>query len=383
MQAKKNDKIVHHLMGILMIQTAVLIFYAVEREKIYIRQVICLLGAVAYVSPDTASVGFSNWVAKNYKTSSELFLKGQKAIDRAGYAVTGAFYLHHEHILWLLLLIVPLFLSVTAILLMIRRISEYKADISGKNDLIRQLQRENKSLTESIQQTKILTDQYTGNIYHQVANLTGSIRLSIQEFGEKKDSSYLRQADLEIEHLSRLMKLLLLDQKVACGKARFSFVPISIEDLLQDVIEEILPRSKKRHLHPSCVCRRPLNIAADEYWLYEAVLTICDNALKLMPEGAVLHLSAEQQNNIVVIRIFSSGTHLSEEAENHLFERFYSSRNGHFGIGLHMACRIAEFHHGSLTACNDTINHTEGVTFLMRIPILQGTDAYTDKRCTD
>lgn len=372
MEKEYTKKIIRPFLFSFLAQVLLLILCTAWGGISYARKMRSLLGAVAYYSPSAAANGFSDWAGKG--ASPSFLALGRNAIQSAGYEITGPAYLRLQSLPWQALLLAACIVPVPALIIILCQRRRLELFIAGQNDRILQLQREKSSLIKNRKDTSELIEQYTGNIYHQAANVAENIRLCMCSLSGRPEE--VKRTNLEIDHLTRLLKLLMLDQKIACGKARFSFHTISLEDLLQDIMEEIRPSAEMKHCRIIGHFYEPVFIAADEYWLYEAVLTICGNAVDAMPDQASLILSLEKKENTAVIQIFSSGTHLSEDIKKHLFERFYSSKAGHFGIGLHMAQKIAALHHGTLTSDNVTQDGMEGVSFTLCLPILNGAAAY-------
>jgi two-component system OmpR family sensor kinase len=84
--------------------------------------------------------------------------------------------------------------------------------------------------------------------------------------------------------------------------------------------------------------------------------------LKVVPEG-----------RNAVLEVKDSGEGISPGDINHIFDRFYradrsrsKSRISGFGLGLPVAKRIVELHHGSIRVSSKV---GQGSTFTVRIPL--------------
>ncbi|MGK5114094.1 sensor histidine kinase [Geodermatophilus sp. CPCC 205506] len=74
------------------------------------------------------------------------------------------------------------------------------------------------------------------------------------------------------------------------------------------------------------------------------------NALDAMPDGGTLRLSTRADRGGVVVEVGDTGTGMSPETQQHAFDPFFTTKEvgEGTGLGLHMACRIVDGHHGDI-----------------------------------
>ena len=114
-------------------------------------------------------------------------------------------------------------------------------------------------------------------------------------------------------------------------------------------------------------------INADIISIDELLLILLDNALKYTPGNGKVSLKVSQEGRNAVIEVSDSGEGISQRDIHHIFDRFYraersrsKNRISGFGLGLPVAKRIVELHHGSIRVAS---NEGEGSTFTVRIPL--------------
>ncbi|WP_143307090.1 sensor histidine kinase [Chitinophaga vietnamensis] len=107
----------------------------------------------------------------------------------------------------------------------------------------------------------------------------------------------------------------------------------------------------------------------DPTLLKHIVMNLVSNAIKFSPEGAVISVRTQCNNDGLVLSVKDKGIGISEEDRPYLFERFFRGANAtHIqgtGLGLHIVARYAELMNGTVT-CNSSIG--AGTEFIVSLP---------------
>ena len=113
-------------------------------------------------------------------------------------------------------------------------------------------------------------------------------------------------------------------------------------------------------------------VAADPQRVGEILGNLLDNALRHTPPSGIVHISARESRDEVVITVTDTGDGLTPEQLSKVFERFYRADTarardaGGSGIGLTIARSLALAHGGSLTAASPGPGH--GSIFTLHLP---------------
>jgi signal transduction histidine kinase len=87
-------------------------------------------------------------------------------------------------------------------------------------------------------------------------------------------------------------------------------------------------------------------------YLYQAIASILDNAIRYTPPGGTITLRTYPRADQVVLEIQDTGSGIDDQTLPHIFERFYRADQAHstsgFGLGLPIAQKIVERHGGQI-----------------------------------
>lgn len=139
-------------------------------------------------------------------------------------------------------------------------------------------------------------------------------------------------------------------------------------EVLQDLEISIEEKEATVHIEPMPV------IEADENMLHQLFENLLSNAIKYSREGVkpVVNVGAEQEENVLKIRVRDNGIGFDEKYLPQmftLFQRLHSSEKySGTGLGLAICQKIVALHHGSITAQSRV---GEGSTFVITLPITQ------------
>lgn len=104
--------------------------------------------------------------------------------------------------------------------------------------------------------------------------------------------------------------------------------------------------------------------------LTQLLTILLDNAIKYSPGGSAVHVSSEVQGRSLVLTVKDEGVGMDEEAIKNAFTRFYRAEESRstsgYGLGLSIAKKIAEAHHGKI-AIESAVG--VGSTFTITLPL--------------
>ncbi|MFQ6101039.1 MAG: ATP-binding protein [Anaerolineae bacterium] len=112
-------------------------------------------------------------------------------------------------------------------------------------------------------------------------------------------------------------------------------------------------------------------VFADPRRLMHVFDNLLSNAIKYSPDGSTVTLSMKEVGNAIQVAVKDEGIGIPEEAQAHIFERFYQvdsarpRRSGSFGLGLAIVKEVVEAHGGEVWVESEI---GQGSTFYFTLP---------------
>jgi len=179
-----------------------------------------------------------------------------------------------------------------------------------------------------------------------------------------------------LEQVGRLIALtrsLLTLANFTSGKPPVHLVPLALEPLIQDMVDELTLLADDRRITLSFESQSVPPILGDAQWLKQALINLLDNALHYTPSGGAVTVRLQAVGEGVAVAVEDTGHGIEPEHLPHLFERFYrtdwarAKDAGGTGLGLPIVKEIAEAHGGSISVTSQV---DKGSVFTLRLPAI-------------
>ena len=169
----------------------------------------------------------------------------------------------------------------------------------------------------------------------------------------------------ESDKMSLLVEELLTISKLDAHAYQLNCNNCDVRELLYDCMLALEPIQKEKniqitHLFPDT----PVLIYGDEEKLTRVFKNVLLNGITHGKQTVVI--TCKQEGNNAIVQIKDDGPGLAPEDLPHIFERFFTGKNGNTGIGLALAKEFVQLHKGKITAFNDV-----GAVFEITLPCSQ------------
>ncbi len=171
----------------------------------------------------------------------------------------------------------------------------------------------------------------------------------------------------EVERAAQLINNLLNISKLETGTLPIERQRVKIQDLLSDIVDRMGKSARARQVQIELKIPPDLGSARLDKDLFRiAIDNLLNNAIKYSRPGGRVILNAEKlPENQMKISVSDQGIGISPEDCERVFEKYYrssskevSARSGH-GLGLYLAKRIVELHHGTISVHSELGKGTE------------------------
>lgn len=241
---------------------------------------------------------------------------------------------------------------------------------------------------KELEQLGALKDEFLSLATHELRTPLTSMRGNAQ-LAQRNIQHYQKEhasdADLQqgvdllgriISQIDRVNRLIseMLDIARIRGQA-FSFHPedhVDLVALTQRVVDQYTLLDRAVSLHSE---ERNLVGRYDPDRLEQVLHNLVSNAVKYSPPDQPVVVSVKRDANEVVFSVQDHGDGIGEADQEHIFERFYRTKNSKhervdgLGLGLYIAHEIIEQQGGKMW-CESGVG--EGSTFFFSLPLTQG-----------
>ena len=228
---------------------------------------------------------------------------------------------------------------------------------------------------------------FFANIAHEfrtpLTMIAGPVRqLAKSSSLDSSERSLLNVAQRSIQRMFKLVNQLMDFNKLENDTLRLSVEQTDVVKAMNDICDTFEFNAREKGLTLNRFGMEDQLMAwTDSDKLEKIVSNLLSNALKFTPRGGYIDVSLDVADNQVKVTIADTGKGIPKEQKENIFKRYYQLDNQTkaivnwgTGIGLYYSRRLAELHHGSLTAGNRT--EGSGAVFTLIYPMNES--AYTE-----
>ena len=216
--------------------------------------------------------------------------------------------------------------------------------------------------------------QVSDNIAHDLRSpltrLRADVEVTLQENDPKLFRLTLERVLTELQNMQEIFQSLLSLGQAEAGSLKIRKNPLDLSQLLEDIVELYGPLSEaKGQVFESNIAEK-IVIEGDRQLLAQALSNLLDNAVKYVPEGGKIVLSAEFKDDKALIRLDDSGPGIPQDMRRKVFDRFVrvdpSRTLPGTGLGLSLVKAFLELHQGSITLSDSKLG---GTSFIIVLPV--------------
>lgn len=237
-----------------------------------------------------------------------------------------------------------------------------QSEIAEQNELLRQ----EVAKTEKLRSIAILAS----GVAHEIKNPLTVVKI-FTEFLPKKldDKKFLRKfsslVGSEVDRIDQMVHQLLEFAK----PAPLALKPTKIHHLLDDTLSLLNSKFIQQRIEvtKNFVSGIDSTLNIDSNQLKQACLNLLLNAIEAMPQGGTLTIRTRlNENENFELTIEDAGVGIAKDDLPHIFDPFYSKKDGGTGLGLSITHGIIQEHGGKIRAESQV---GEGTKFIIELPV--------------
>ena len=216
--------------------------------------------------------------------------------------------------------------------------------------------------------------QVSDNIAHDLRSpltrLRADVEVTLQESDPKQYRLTLERVLAELQNMQEIFQSLLSLGQAEAGSLKIRKKLLNLGQLLEDIIELYGPLAEDKGLVFDARLAPDLAIEGDRQLLAQALSNLLDNAVKYVPEGGKIVLTAEMHGDKAEIHLDDSGPGIPPEMRKKVFDRFVrvdpSRTLPGTGLGLSLVKAFIELHQGNITLGDSKLG---GTSFIIVLPV--------------
>ena len=244
------------------------------------------------------------------------------------------------------------------------------------NRMVRQL-RENREVVERQHRNQMsraerlatLGELATGRA-HEIRNLLAGVAGVIEIVGSDPSVNSLSRPALkdlraEIGQITRILTDLLQAARPHLPEIRSSDLNTTVEHAVGLARQQVPSVSIRIELQKD---PRLPNVEHDRSQIYQVVLNLLLNAMQAIDGAGTIRVEISLLDGDAAITVVDTGRGIAPEHLANIFRPFYTTKENGTGLGLSMARRTVEDHHGRIEVTSEV---RKGARFLVVLPLLQ------------
>lgn len=237
------------------------------------------------------------------------------------------------------------------------------------------LARSFEDMMHDLQQLEQMRREFVSNVSHEIQSPLTSISgyalaLKQENVDRNNRNRYLDIIIAESERMSKMSDSLLKLSLLESQSQQLQLRTFHLDEQIRRIIIALQPQWTARgiqfELHLAAI-----RVRADYDLLSQVWTNIIGNSIKFSNDNGVIHVTIQEKDNNVVVRISDTGIGIAEEDQKRIFERFFKADRSHSrkysgsGMGLAIVKQIVALHNGQVGVESEL---GKGTAFIINLP---------------
>lgn len=220
--------------------------------------------------------------------------------------------------------------------------------------------------------------EFVSNVSHELKTPLTSMKVLADSLIQQPDApvefyrEFMEDIAAEIDRENAIITDLLTMVKLDKTQGEMNIQQQNINELLELILKRLRPIAAQHNIEIVFESFRQVVADVDAVKLTLALTNFVENAIKYNKENGWVHVSLNADHKYFYVKVTDSGCGIPQEAQEHIFERFYrvdkshSREIGGTGLGLAIAKNVVLMHRGIIEISSVV---DEGTAITVRIPL--------------
>ncbi len=216
-------------------------------------------------------------------------------------------------------------------------------------------------MAQELGSTEILQTDFVSNVSHEFKTPINAIEgyttlLQGTDNIDDTENWYIEKILFNTRRLSSLVSNILLLSKIENQSIQTNRIRFSIDEQIRQSILVFEPQWEQKNIEFD-VSMEEVNYTGNESLMHHIWDNIIGNAVKFSPDSGRIRITLQKENGKIIFSVSDTGPGISEEAQKHIFDKFYQEDGSHKeegnGLGLALVKRILSIVDGEIVAANN------------------------------
>ena len=230
----------------------------------------------------------------------------------------------------------------------------------------------NKMISE-LDSVEILRNDFINNFSHELKTPLVSIKGYAEELKrggltEEEKNKYLDIIINESNRLTSLSTNILNLSKVEQQQILTDLAKVNVGEEVRQVVLIELKKIEKKNISLDLDIDDCYTLA-NEGMLEQVFINIIENSIKFTEPNGKINIKVYEKDSKVIVKIKDNGKGIERENLNHIFDKFYTTKDKNNnignGLGLALAKKIIDLHEGCIEVSSEKDKYTE-FTIILR-----------------
>jgi len=205
----------------------------------------------------------------------------------------------------------------------------------------------------------------TSGVAHEIKNPLNAMALHLEVLRSRLDDSQpeIEVISREIKRLDNVVKTFLSFNK----PIELQTAPVDLSVIAREVEALVAPHAREGKVDVVADLHPDTWVSGDFDLLKQALLNVVINGIEAMPGGGRLEIRTATDGQDREITVTDSGPGIGAEAQEKIFNLYFTTKEGGSGIGLAMTFRVVQLHGGTISFATEP---GKGTTFRLQFPLL-------------